>query len=111
MLAMATRRTAGPPGCGDRLTAAPPPAARGALRWGPDCGGRLGRLPSSWIRELENGAEAADIIITGMDLDPLGREIAHRYETNLLSSHPVHLLPEGAGLGIRFSEQPDPGPG
>jgi hypothetical protein len=73
-------------------------------------GGRLGRLPSSWIREIRRGVDTPDMIIAGMDHDPLGREISHRFETNLLSSHPVHLLPEGAGLGIRFSDPPAIGP-
>lgn len=72
-------------------------------------GGRLGRLPASWIREIREGADTPDMIIAGMDHDPLGREISHRFETSLLSSHPVHLLPEGAGLGIRFSEPPGSG--
>ena len=67
-------------------------------------GGRIGRLPSTWVSNLEDMAEAPSITIAGLDLDPLGREIAGSYETPMIRSRPVYLLPESAGLGVRFSD-------
>ncbi len=67
-------------------------------------GGRIGRLPSNWTSNLEDMARAPSITIAGLDLDPLGREIAGSYETAMIPSRPVYLLPESAGLGVRFSD-------
>ncbi len=67
-------------------------------------GGRIGRLPAGWISEIEDMSRAPSITIAGLDLDPLGREIAGSYETSMLPSRPVHLLPDSTGLGVSFSD-------
>lgn len=66
-------------------------------------GGRIGRLPRSWIREIEDLDHAPTISLTGMDSDPLGREITGCYDTDTLVSQPVYLLPESTGIGVRFA--------
>jgi len=67
----------------------------------PDLMRYLGKAPFS------NGA----ISIAGVIRDPLGREIAARYSSPVLPSHPVHILPDSQGLGVQFAGGPeDPSP-
>lgn len=66
-------------------------------------GGRIGRLPRSWIKKIEDLDHAPTITLTGMDYDPLGREITGCYDTDTLVSQPVHLLPGSTGIGVRFA--------
>ena len=66
-------------------------------------GSRIGLLPSHWIRELEASWDAApQIAISGLQEDPLGREVADRYRSAVLLSEPVYVLPNQMGVGVRF---------
>jgi hypothetical protein len=69
-------------------------------------GGRIGHLPRSWVREIGAVGENLNLIIAGMDLDPLGREIAGRYDpyTTVLS-RPAYILPDDTGLGVQFASR------
>jgi hypothetical protein len=68
-------------------------------------GGLIGRLPHSWLRRLSAVGENPNLVIAGIDLDPLGREIAGRYDPHAVLSRPAHILPDDTGLGVQFSSR------
>ncbi len=65
-------------------------------------GGRLGRIPREWVKDLRPAGEDTELGIFDLEKDPLGMEITRRFRSPSLLSHPVHILPEGGGLGLRF---------
>ncbi len=70
-------------------------------------GTRIGRISSRWVRELRAHEDSTpQITISGLQEDPLGKEVAARYRSAVLVSTPVHVLPNQAGLGVCFSAPP-----
>ncbi len=69
-------------------------------------GGRIGRLPSSWLRRISEGDENLNLAIAGMELDPLGSEIAGRHAPHTtVISRPAYILPDNTGLGVQFASR------
>jgi len=69
-------------------------------------GGRIGRLPHSWLRKIGSRGENLNLVIAGMELDPLGREIAGRYDPHAtVLSRPAYILPDDTGLGVQFASR------
>ena len=69
-------------------------------------GGRIGHLPHSWLRKMGAVGENLKLVIAGMNLDPLGREIADRYDPHAtVLSRPAYILPNNTGLGVQFASR------
>lgn len=69
-------------------------------------GGRIGHLPPSWLRKIGAVGENLNLVIAGMELDPLGREIAGRYDPHTtVLSRPAYIMPDDTGLGVQFASR------
>jgi hypothetical protein len=69
-------------------------------------GGRIGRLPHSWLRKISAGAKNLNLVIAGMEFDPLGKEIAGRHDRHTtVLSRPAYILPDDTGLGVQFDSR------
>jgi hypothetical protein len=77
-------------------------------------GGRFGRVSPRLAGALAEGNGSLDMTISGIDRDPLGREIAASHRLREVVTRPVYILPDNSGMGVRFapglSDSPGPPP-
>jgi anti-anti-sigma regulatory factor len=74
-------------------------------------GGRFGRVSPRLAGTLAEGNGSLEMTLSGMDSDPLGREIAASHLLGEVVTRPVYILPDNSGMGVQFTPgSPDPPP-
>ena len=66
-------------------------------------GGRFGRVSPRLAGTLAEGNESLEMTLSGMDRDPLGREIAASHLLREVVTRPVYILPDNSGMGVQFT--------
>jgi len=69
-------------------------------------GGRLGKVSSRLVRELERTSPSPELTIAGIDQDPLGLEIVKPHNSSEIVTRPVYFLSGNSGMGIQFAPAP-----
>ena len=74
-------------------------------------GGRFGRVSPRLAGTMAEENGSPEIIISGIDRDPLGREIAESHRLRELVTRPVYILPDNSGMGVQFAPSLSGSPG